>query len=209
MPVFILIFLASFAAWALAVLRPGFLPPDAAPLAQAAALLALAGMVLMLLIRPRPPIRRKAGPRRQTPRRGPQVVVDGSNVLFWNDNQPNLSTVNTVVAHLRAAGMEPLVWFDANVGYRVGARWLGPDELAPKLGLPRDQVRVARKGAPADPLLLADATSRGLPVVSNDRYRDWTAEFPIVAEPGRMIRGGMRGGALWLEFPGRARRKAA
>jgi len=40
-------------------------------------------------------------------------------------------------------------------------------------------------------------------VVSNDRFRDWAEAHPEVLEPGRLIRGGFRGGKLWLEGAGR------
>jgi hypothetical protein len=37
------------------------------------------------------------------------------------------------------------------------------------------------------------------PIVTNDRYRDWADDYPEIAEPGRLIRGGYRNGTLWLE----------
>ena len=37
------------------------------------------------------------------------------------------------------------------------------------------------------------------PIVTNDRYRDWAGEYPEIAEPGRLIRGGYRDGVLWLD----------
>lgn len=35
--------------------------------------------------------------------------------------------------------------------------------------------------------------------MTNDRYRDWQADFPEVAAPGFLIRGGVRDGAVWLQ----------
>ena len=45
-------------------------------------------------------------------------------------------------------------------------------------------------------LRLSDLGAR---VISNDRYRDWLGDFPELAAPGQILRGGYRKGALWLE----------
>ena len=134
----------------------------------------------------------------------PLIVVDGSNVMFWEEDVPSLDTVKAVVDDIRGQGAMPVVWFDANVGYRVDDRYMGPAALSRRLGIPAKYVFVAPKGTPADPLLLRDATRLKVPVVTNDRFRDWAGDYPEVTEPGHLIRGGYREGALWLddEAPG-------
>ena len=129
------------------------------------------------------------------------VVIDGSNVMFWQDETPSLSTVSAVVGEVRKAGLTPLVWFDANAGYKVGDRYMNPRDLSQAIGVSRKQVRVAPRGSPADPLLLEDAAKLGTGVVSNDRYRDWAESFPSVTKPGVLVRGRMQGGAALLDWP--------
>lgn len=129
------------------------------------------------------------------------VVIDGSNVMFWQDETPSLSTVSAVVGEVKKAGLTPLVWFDANAGYKVGDRYMNPRDLSRAIGVSRKQVRVAPKGSPADPLLLEDAAKLGTGVVSNDRYRDWAESFPSVTQPGVLVRGRVQGGAALLDWP--------
>ena len=93
-------------------------------------------------------------PRRARPWRHKPIdwaVIDGSNVLFWNAGVPSLDTVAAVVRQVQARGMEPVVWFDANVGYRVGERWLGPMGVVAGLDLPRKRVFVAKRASPPIP----------------------------------------------------------
>ena len=142
------------------------------------AVIVFAGLLLYLRAR-----------RRQAPS---YVVVDGSNVLYWQREEPSLGTVQGVVDELKARGHAPVVWFDANVGYKIGRRYMGPHVLARRLGLPRRQVFVAPKGTPADPLLLRGAELLEARIVTNDRFRDWAEEFPQVAEAGVLVRGRVR-----------------
>ena len=149
--------------------------------------LAVAGVVLLL--------------RRRSRRGGPTpIVMDGSNVLQWGGDVPALETVVRVIEALKGRGMAPVVWFDANVGYLVGARYMGPAPLARALGLQEGHVFVAPKGIPADPLLLEGAARLRARVVSNDRFRDWADAHPQVRQPGFLVRGGLRDGAVWLEL---------
>ncbi|MBN2907898.1 MAG: hypothetical protein JXJ18_14400 [Rhodobacteraceae bacterium] len=160
------------------------------PVASAPLLLALicaVGALFLLVL----------APRRSRPR---WIVVDGSNVMHWNDETPALETVGRVVEALQGRGYAPVVWFDANVGYRVGQRYMGPRPLANALGLPERQVFVAPKGTPADPLLLRGSDRLKARVVTNDRFRDWVEDHPQVQEPGFLVRGHVRGGAVRLEL---------
>jgi hypothetical protein len=129
------------------------------------------------------------------------VVVDGSNVLHWAGGAPSLAPLAAVLRDLERRGLRPVVWFDANAGYRVGGRYLGSDALARSLGLPERQVFVAPKGTPADPLLLRAAEVLQAPVVSNDRFRGWEGQHPLLGRPGRLIRGRVAGGAVELDWP--------
>lgn len=136
--------------------------------------------------------------RRRKPAR--YIVVDGSNVIYWADNTPDLANVAIVLGVLAERGFTPVVWFDANVGYLIGDTYLGPGRLAGRLGLPARQVFVAPKGTPADPLLLDGAKALDAQVVTNDRFRDWTGSHPQLAAPGLLIRGRIDNGQARLEF---------
>lgn len=91
------------------------------------------------------------------------------------------------------------MWFDANVGYLVGDRYLGPVPLAKSLGLSARQVIVAPKGTPADPLVIEGARLLKSRIVSNDRFRDWQDQYPEVREAMRFLRGSIENGALRLD----------
>jgi hypothetical protein len=125
--------------------------------------------------------------------------VDGSNVMHWQNEVPQIATVRIVVDALEARGFHPGVVFDANVGYKIGDRYQDDAAIARMLGLTENQVLVVPKGTPADPCLLQTARDLGARVVTNDRYRDWAEAHPEVRTPGFLIRGGFRDGSLWLD----------
>lgn len=131
--------------------------------------------------------------------RPPWIAVDGSNVLYWQDEIPSLQTVRHVVDALKRRGMKPVVWFDANVGHLVGDRYLGPVPLAKSLGLSVRQVIVAPKGTPADPMVIEGARLLNSRIVSDDRFRDWQEQYPEVREAKIFMRGSIRNGALRLD----------
>ncbi len=165
------------------------LAQDLLPLALTAAF-AAALLLLRALWRPRKPKPKLRG-----------IMVDGSNLLYWADTTPRLDSVAAVLRLLEGHGFTPLVCFDANVGYLVGTRYMGPGILAGRLALHPDQVVVADKGTPADPLLLDMATRKDLLVVSNDRFRDWAGRYPQVTMPERLVRGGIQNGRANLILP--------
>lgn len=144
-------------------------------------------------------IYRRVPPRKAAPAPAPRhVIVDGSNVMHWQAGVPSLEPVIAAVRVLAEQGLTPGVIFDANVGYKTHDRYQDDHEMARRLGLPEDRVLVVPKGVPADQYILTAARQLRAQVVTNDRYRDWVAEFPEVASPGFLIRGGVKDGALWL-----------
>ncbi len=181
----VLLLLLSLAGVAVALVLPGY--EDvlllAGPCAVAALLLVLRALVA----------RRGEAPARN------HVLIDGSNVMHWRDNTPQIDTLREVIAHLRGLGLAPGVIFDANAGYLLTGKYRHDGAMARYLGLPEDRVMVVPKGTVADTTLLTVARDMDAPIVTNDRYRDWAAEYPEIAEPGRLIRGGYRDGALWLD----------
>ena len=154
------------------------------------AVLAVVAALFILVFRKRP----------ERPPEGNWIVVDGSNVLYWDGDTPDLASVGHVLSILKSEGYDPLVWFDANVGYLIGKKWMGPGPLAERLGLSREHVFVAEKGTPADPLLLERAERLGARVVTNDKYRDWVERFPRVQEDGFLVRGFISRDEVGLEW---------
>jgi hypothetical protein len=182
-PVFLV--LASLVGVGAALSVPGW--ADLAPLAG---ICAFAGLILIgaALLRVEP--RAAAAPR--------WVIVDGSNVMYWKDDTPQIETVREVLDHLAALGFSPGIVFDANAGHLLAGRYLHHAAFAGLLGLAEDRVMVVNKGTPADATILAAARDLGAQIVSNDRYQDWRDQHPEVDRPGALIRGGFEDGALWL-----------
>jgi hypothetical protein len=176
-------------------------------LAVAIVLIALFGAVWVLRWlngRPRrgkkPIAPRGQVPVRRRPRVAPDleitprsVVVDGSNVMFWADNTPMAGAVQKVLSALREAGKEPILCFDANIGYKLANRHLDRGEVALLFGIPQSQVVICPSRTDGDATILRIATENRLPVVSNDRYRDYPDLVKHVRlMPGSIVKGEAR-----------------
>lgn len=155
----------------------------------------------------------KGRPRRREQRRGGakkrMVVVDGSNVMHWREGRPSFTALEEVIRSLKGQGFEIGVVFDANAGYLLSGRYMNEHAFAKRLKLAQQNVWVVHKGEPADPIILGFARQLGARVVSNDRYRDWSAEFPEVHRPGWRISGGYSGKTLHLTTTGETARQRA
>ncbi len=126
------------------------------------------------------------------------IIIDGSNVMHWQDGTAQVKPLRDVIATLQERDFIPGVVFDANVGYKLEGQYLDAAALAQMLGLAPDQVMVVPKGEQADATILAAARDHAVRIVTNDRFRDWTDSFPEVSQSGTLVRGGYRDGALWL-----------
>ncbi|SDW64508.1 NYN domain-containing protein [Litoreibacter albidus] len=151
-------------------------------------------------VKPRKPPKPREGARARPTEK--HILIDGSNLMYWNGASPSIQPVQEAVCLLLAQGMTPGVMFDANAGYRVAAGYKDDADFAYMLGLPADQVLVANKNVPADQDLLKAAREFGARIVTNDLFRDWADEFPEVRERGRLVHGGYHKGKLWLDFDG-------
>jgi len=129
------------------------------------------------------------------------AVLDGSNIMHWQDNTPDLGPVREVLRQLDARGYRACVIFDANAGYLLFGRFAGEADFGSRLGIPRKQVMVVPKGTQADPYILSAARDLDALVVTNDRYRDWQAADPTLQLAGVLVSGGVREGRVRLEFP--------
>ncbi|MGX9351196.1 NYN domain-containing protein [Shimia sp. W99] len=129
----------------------------------------------------------------------PFLIIDGSNVLYWDGNTPKLDTVISLVDHLEKKGFDPGVIFDANAGYLVSDRYLDDRAFARLLNLPVKQVMVVPKGTPADQYILQASQDFGVQIVTNDRFRDWADAYPEEATPKNLITGGCSKGKIWFK----------
>ena len=195
---FILLLISS-AGLSAALIKPGL-----ADLILLAAPCAVASLILLLGANRR---RGRQDSGNVRPRRPPfwrrdkkYVIVDGSNVMHWNNGTPQLQTLRDVVRHLKKQGFTPGVVFDANAGHILTGKYQHHSAMAQLLDLPEDRVMVVDKGTPADPTILAAAKELNARIVTNDRYRDWAGDHPEIAIPGHLIRGSYAAGKLWLDL---------
>lgn len=149
-------------------------------------------LVVLLLLR--------RAPRRDVPQPVDEdwILIDGSNVMHWQDNTPRLDTIRKVVDRVRELGYVPGVVFDANAGFKLEGRYLHDQDFARLLGIEPRQVLVVPKGSQADPFLLQTARDFGTRIVSNDRFRDWADAHPEVHDAGLLIRGRASDGGVML-----------
>ncbi|RRH74719.1 NYN domain-containing protein [Falsigemmobacter faecalis] len=138
--------------------------------------------------------------KRLWPAPGKPILVDGSNVLHWANNNPDLRALRRVITLLQQSGYRPEVVFDANVGWLVFDRWSGPEMLAPHIGVQPRDITVVGKGKIADLELLERAKRRKLRIVTNDGYRDWILKYPMLRRGDVLVRGrvGLTGAELDL-----------
>lgn len=188
---FVLI-LISLALAGFSVVRNG---PFLSDLLLLSALMTIASLFLLL----RAALGRRKLAARAAHKARQWILVDGSNVMHWKDETPQLSTVREVLRDLADRGFSPGVIFDANVGYKVTGHYQDDRELACLLDLPEERVLVVPKGTQADPYLLKTARDLAAQVVTNDQFRDWSKDYPEVRERGFLIKGGYRAGKLWIE----------
>jgi hypothetical protein len=147
-------------------------------------LMPILGVAVLVIL-----VQRAFRPKAAEPAKGRRIVVDGSNVMHWGVEVPSLGVLSRVLGELVKAEFVPVVFFDANVGYKVSGQHMDEAELAGLLGVKPAQVHISPSGSPADPLLLDYATRNGLRVVSNDRFRDWSVKFRRVGTKGFLIHG--------------------
>lgn len=124
---------------------------------------------------------------------GPPIFVDGSNVMHWGGQGPSARPLALVLGQLQAKGFVPVVWFDANVGYKLGGQHMGRLDLARMLSLPPASIHLAPSGQPADPLVIKAALDAKARLVSNDRFMDWREQFPGLRAKHVLVKGTVRG----------------
>lgn len=153
------------------------------------------GVIIGVLGWLQPAVKRPKAAKSKYQRSGRTILVDGSNVMHWGGDASVLVLIR-VVQELVRCGYDPLVYFDANIGYKLYNRFASTAELAEAMNLPIEQVFVAPSGEQADGFLIIHAIGDGLQIVTNDRFRDWKGKYPRVGERGFLVRGGWKEGSI-------------
>jgi hypothetical protein len=101
-----------------------------------------------------------------------EIVIDGTNVMYWDGEQADLATLRSVVNTLLKRKYAPVVFLDASSRHHLKDKSLNERDFAKALGLPQSRVIVCPAGSEADAFLLKYAKEHDMPVVSNDQFRD-------------------------------------
>lgn len=107
------------------------------------------------------------------------AVVDGSNVAHERrtpDGQPRVDNLTAVRDELQRLGFEVMIIVDAALAHQVD----DPEELERLIDA--DVVKQAPAETDADYFILEQAEATEAIVVSNDRYRDRTHEYPWIED---------------------------
>ena len=103
---------------------------------------------------------------------GRQIVIDGTNVLYWDGETAQLDTLRCVVEYLQHRDISPIVFLDASSRHHLKDKSLTEKGFARALGLPQMRVMVCPAGTEADVFILKFAKQEELPILSNDRFGD-------------------------------------
>ncbi len=107
------------------------------------------------------------------------VVIDGANVAYEERSaggKPKLSNLLKVRRELEERGQEAVIIVDASLKYDIDDQ-----EQLEKL-IRSQQVRQVPAGTDADYFIIQFAHELDALVVTNDRYKDYTAQYPWISE---------------------------
>ena len=137
------------------------------------------------------------------------VIFDGSNVYhFGLDNGVGTQALTALVKRLRSDGFRIVSFFDANIYFtlRDNGAFQSPQQvfkieaLQRVFGLRVDEIYVVPRGNQADKFVLESLAQ--LPVsfaVTNDRFRDYQAEYDFLTKDNQWRKGvEMSDGQLFL-----------
>ena len=116
-----------------------------------------------------------------------EILIDGSNVLFWRGQQAQADLPDLVVRALVARRFAPVIHFDHSIRLHMEQGAL--DALAQMA-----RVVIAPRGTPADPALLTACQQGRIQIVSCDRFQAWRGQYPGLCRTwlvtGRIEKGG-------------------
>lgn len=133
---------------------------------------AAAAITLALLYRQRQTKPKRIRKSTDAKPNGRRIVMDGTNVMYWEDETAQLDTLRAVVDYLIQREITPIVFLDASSRHHLKDTSLTERGFAGALGVPQKQVMVCPAGTEADVFILKFAKREGLPILSNDRFGD-------------------------------------
>lgn len=143
--------------------------------------------------KPRTPL--KSAPSKWRAYAGRQIVIDGTNVLYWDGETAQMDTLRSVVDYLKQRDINPIVFLDASSRHHLKDKSLTEKGFARALGLPQVRVMVCPAGTEADVFILKFAAKEGLPILSNDRFGDRAK----LTKGIKIVKGVMTGGRPILD----------
>ncbi len=150
------------------------IPVDAETIAYwgAAALTFAIALTIALILKSKNKAHRPAGATNPITPSGRRIVIDGTNVMYWDGETAQLETLRSVVDYLKQRDISPIVFLDASSRHHLKDKSLTEKGFARALALPQKQVMVCPAGTEADVFILKFAKNEGLPILSNDRFGD-------------------------------------
>ncbi len=107
------------------------------------------------------------------------VVIDGANVAYEERSaggKPKLSNLLKVRGEIEERGFEAVIIVDASLKYDID-----DSEQLEKL-IQSQQVRQVPAGTDADYFIIQFAHELDAVIVTNDRYKDYAAQYPWIPE---------------------------
>jgi hypothetical protein len=105
-----------------------------------------------------------------------KIVIDGTNVMYWDGDGAQMATLKIVIDYLKQKNYAPIVFLDASSRHHLGDKSLNERGFAKALGLSKGKVMVCPAQTEADVFILKFAKQQDLPVLSNDRFADRKAQ---------------------------------
>jgi hypothetical protein len=128
----------------------------------------------------------------------PRVLVDASNVAHSTEGgEARLRNIHLVQEKLREEGLEPIIVADAALRHQID------DKAAYERLIDDGKVHQAPAGTDADYFILSFAREMDARILTNDRFRDRSRDFP--RERNRVIRYMIVDGEVVLEQRNRRR----
>jgi|GEM_PF-56270 len=111
------------------------------------------------------------------------IVIDASNVAYWEDAKPKLGSVLAILDKLDDLGISYLCVVGPRLRHVIDDR-VGLEKL-----LKRSNVVQSPAKKDADIFVIDYATKYDAKIVSNDQYNEYCKDHPILLEKGRIVEG--------------------
>lgn len=125
-------------------------------------------------------------------------AIDGSNIASQQGFDPAICT--SIARVLSDEGHTVRIFFDANVGYRMGLKDnISVEELCQRYDFPASSITIVPGGTVADGWILRWAVHNGATIITNDQYRDHREAFPKFDFERKIEKASVMGDDIWLE----------